>query len=396
MNQFWLLTFASSVSKLGNTFLRLAVPLAILHATGSPFAAVLSVAVENVPYLAAPFLGTLIDRLPRRLVFAVSELCQAALVAVLPALLAANLIPAVYLVLLVLSLGAVVSTITSDFGLIPKLAPPSRVGEAYSSYMTCLDVARFAGPALGGLLITTTGNAVALWFDAATFVITAVVALFLKVTAETTSPLESVGDSFRAGWRRFRELPGVVRLTVSLTVYNVGVGSVSAVILALGASAWQWSTTMLGVVVSIGAAVSAAGSAVGGRVRTGTTWHSRVGLWLYASAASSLLMLLPSPWCVTIGFYLMSFAAGAMNVATMAYRHEQIDEAYTGRVNAIVKSFMMGSVPLSSLLLGIASTASTNLVAFLPVVVCSVVGGVVWARGKAATADPVEATAAAA
>ena len=39
MTQFWLLTAAASVSKMGNTFLRLAVPLAILHVTGSPAAA---------------------------------------------------------------------------------------------------------------------------------------------------------------------------------------------------------------------------------------------------------------------------------------------------------------------------------------------------------------------
>lgn len=84
MTQFWILTLASATSKMGNTFLRLAVPIAIFQLTGSPVAAIATVALENIPSLAGPWLGALIDRFPRRTTFALSELCQAGIVALLP------------------------------------------------------------------------------------------------------------------------------------------------------------------------------------------------------------------------------------------------------------------------------------------------------------------------
>ncbi len=383
MAPFWILTFASATSKMGNTFLRLAVPIAIFVATGSPFAAIATVALENLPNLAGPWLGALIDRFPRRNVFVVSELLQAVLVALIPFLLVNDAIWAIYICLLFLGAGSVISNLTSDFGLIPSLVPEDEIGKAYSRYNFWVSIARFLGPLLGGILMAATSVETALLIDAASFVLTAVVVWKLKVGGEPIDPGVGIVASFKAGWAEFIALPDIRRLTWALSIYNLGVGSIGTVIVAIGVSKWSWSPVDIGAVVSVAAIAAALGSGLGDRLARGWPWGRRITLWMAASASASILLLAPVPLIACAAFILMSFAAGPMNVATMALRHEQIDPAFIGRVNAIVRAFIMGAIPASALLLGWTSTSSYNLIVFLPVVVGSVLAVFVWhaARG---------------
>jgi len=378
MTQFWILTLASATSKMGNTFLRLAVPIVIFQSTGSPTAAIATVAIENLPNLAGPWLGALVDRFPRRTVFAVSELSQAAVVAILPILLHNSWIVAIYGCLLLLGTGSVISNLTSEFSLIPSLANPGRVGRAYAQYNFAVESARFIGPFIGGVLMVAVTVDFALWVDAATFVLTATVVWQLRVGLEALVPELGLIASFKAGWSHFVKLPEIRRLTVSLTVYNLGVGAIATVLIAIGASTWSWSPVVTGFVISAGAIASAVGSALGDRLATAWSWRRRIGFWMAISAASSLLLIPASPILAATAFVLMSFAAGPMNVATMALRHEQIDPAYIGRVNAIVRAFIMGAIPVSALLLGATSAAALHILIFAPVVIGSVLAVVSW------------------
>lgn len=387
MTQFWLLTTASSVSKMGNAFLRLAVPLAILHVTGSPSAAILSVALENLPHLAGPVLGTLIDRFPRRTVFAASELSQAVLVVLLAGALEAERLGLVYVLLVGLGLGSVISNITSEFSLVPSLAPADAVGKAYSRYMFCVDSARFAGPMLGGLLIAVSSTRIALYADAATFVLTALVVLRLRVGRDSTPKTESFVQAFASGWCAFTRLPGIPRLTVSLGLYNLGAGSIATVLVAVGSDRWDWTPSFTGGVVSAGAIAGALGAAVGGRWER-RSWSARILLWMAASCVCALPLLTGSSWLSVIGFVGMSFSAGAMNVATMAYRHHVIPDEFVGRVNTVVRSLIMGSIPASALILSRTATSESHLLMFLPAFLAILLALAVWRHPRLAPAVP--------
>jgi len=382
VSQFWLLTAASSVSKMGNTFLRLAVPLAILQTTGSPAAAILSVALENLPYLAGPVLGTLIDRFPRRTVFAVSELSQAVLVVLVTVALGAHRVDVIYVLLLLLGFGSVISNITSEFSLIPSLAPADKVGAAYSRYMTCVDTARFAGPLLGGLLISVTSTQVALLFDAATFVLTAAVVWTLRVGREREPQAEGFVTSLVRGWRVFLRLPGIPRLTATLALFNLGAGSIATVLLAVGTAEWHWSPSLAGGVISAGSIAGAAGAAVTARVGASWTWARRILLWMAASAAFAGLLVVGQPHAAIAGFVGMSFASGAMNVATMAFRHDAIPTEFTGRVNTVIRSLVMGSIPASALLLSWTSRSDNHFVMLSPALLFTAAAVVLWASGR--------------
>ncbi|MFC8448790.1 MFS transporter [Kitasatospora sp. NPDC057223] len=386
--RFWLLTSAASVSELGDTFLQLAMPWTILAGTGSPVLATLSLGVQYLPFVASPLVGTLIDGYERRRVFIVAELVQGALVALTPLLLMAHQVGLVLVVLLVAGCATVASNLTSDFGLLPALAPADRMTEAYSRYGATTQLARCAGPAIAGGVLAAVGGYWALWIDAATFLVTALVALALPRGAKPSLERGFLHQQ-REGLRSFRRIRGVPRLTLVLSVYNLGAGAVPTVVLVLASRTWGWSSGWAGTVLAAGAGGSALGAWLGGRIWTAAPRERRIGLWFTVCAASCAVLLAPWPAVVVLGFFVLMAGEGGMNVTTNEYRFRAIPEELAGRVNAVMRAFILGGAALSSLLLGWSVSLPDHLLRFSPALLTSAVAVLLWfglRRAPAATA----------
>ncbi len=378
---FWGLTAASAMSKLGNQFLLIAVPVLIYELTGSAAAAVLGSAAQNAPHLLGPLIGPYVDRLSRKWLFVGSELVCAVAVALIPvaAAYASRPLPVVYALVFCVGLASVLTSLTNEFTFIPSLLGrgTEQVRRAYSLYNSVLDVARFVGPAVAGVAIVALGPAGALWFDAATFLGTAAAALALPVDRERRPVSESIVRSFSLGWARFRSTATLPSLTAVLALYNLGVGSVAVFIISVASGPWGWATTTVGWVISVGSLCSAAGAWVGGRLLRGRSSARRAQVWLAVSGASSLVMLVGVPWCAIAGFWAMSFAAGAFNVETLTYRRSIIPDEYAGRVNSIVRCFVAGAIPFSALMLA-ATADQADGVKFLPITISAVLAAAAW------------------
>ncbi|HET9138075.1 MFS transporter, partial [Actinophytocola sp.] len=374
MRSFWLLTGATAISNAGNTFLYLAVPWALVSTTGSSLLAVLSLAAQTLPFLAAPFLGAVIDRHDRRFLFAAAEITQGCCVALIPLLLAMNAIGAVFAVLFVTGLAKVITEVVGSYALIPALVPKERLDRACGAFNSIQLVARFAGPALAGLTIAAVGPGWALAIDAATFLCTSLTALVLP-RLRAGGRRQPLGAMLREGARFFRERPNLRRLTLALALYNLGAGGLEPTLLSLGANHWNWSATALGVLVSAGAVAAAAGAwlsrAVPGR-------HRRITLWFGVMAAGSLGLLFGAPVAVTIGFCVLSLGEGGVNAATMAYRQHEIPTDLAGRVNTVIRMFVTGAIPASALLLGLTANLVSSGWLFLPVALPALLGLAVW------------------
>ncbi|MEU4796551.1 MFS transporter [Streptomyces sp. NPDC023327] len=380
-HKFWLLTSAASISELGNTFLHLAMPWTILASTGSPLMAALSLGVQYLPFVASPLLGTLIDGYERRAVFMVSELVQGLLVALTPFLLMVDQVELVLVVLLVAGCGTVTSNLTSDFSLLPMLAPQDRLTEAYSRFGAATELARCAGPAVAGVILAGVGGYWALWIDAATFLVTAAVAAVLP---RGEKPVVERGflRMQKEGFRSFRKIPGVPRLTLVLAVYNLGAGAVPTVLLVLAADTWGWSSGWAGAVLAVGAAGSALGSWLGGRLWRGAPAERRVRLWFLVCAAASAALLVPWEGVVVLGFCALMAGEGGMNVTTNEYRFRAIPEEVSGRVNAVMRAFILGGAALSSVLLGWSVTLSEHVLRFAPALITSLLAVLLWRASR--------------
>lgn len=385
MRAFWLLTTATAVSMAGNTFLYIAVPWALIEATDSSLLAVLSLAAQTAPYLAGPFLGAFIDRYDRRWMFAAAELVQCVSVALIPLLLALDAIAAVFVALFVMGLAKVVSDVAADYGLIPALVPADRIDQAAGWFNSAQLLARFAGPALAGLTIAAVGPAWALEIDAATFLLTTLTVFFIPRQDGHGGAGTSLKAMLRAGFAYFRSRSDLRWLTFAVALYNLGAGALEPTLLTVGADQWHWSAAAMGIALSCGAVAAAAGAWLSPLVLAGGRRHVRIGVWLGVAAVGSLGLLVDSPLAVIAGFCVLCLGEGGINAATMAYRQAEIPRELAGRVNAVIRTFMTGAVPVSALLLGITVNLTGSAAIFFPVAAAALLAAFLWTvRGSSA------------
>ncbi len=132
--------------------------------------------------VAAPFMGVLGDRYPRRLVMALSDLGRVAVVGLAAIVIWADLAPAI--VYLLAAAGVVISTAfrPAQAAIIPSLATTPEELTASNVVSSSIEsLGMFAGPAIGGLVLAFSGPAAVFLLAAATFLWSAVLILRIRV-----------------------------------------------------------------------------------------------------------------------------------------------------------------------------------------------------------------------
>lgn len=375
---FWLLTCASALSKFGNTFLMLAVPWVLLESSNSALVAGLGVAVQYLPYAVSPVLGALIDRFDRRWVFIASEIGQAALVACVPIALHFDATAVSLVLLLLVGVGNVVSNLTTDYSLVPDLLHPSQLALGYSRYGTLTQSARFIGPVGAGIVIGRFGATPALLFDAATFLVTAAVALKLPIRDHAV-PKVGFGAMMSTGLKGFLSTPRISHLSIALALYNIGTGALAALVAFTVQQGWGWSADVAGLLLSLIALGAAAGAWLAGRVWQGRPVVDRVGPWLAVCTVGGLITLVPSPIAIAAGLAVLGMGEGGMTATTNAYRGQAIPPELAGRVNSLIRAVAMTAVLVSPFVVdGVTKSFASMSLWFAPIAICGAIAWLVW------------------
>lgn len=169
---FALLWAGELVSFIGDNVFFIALTLWVLKLTGSATMVAVTLVAATVGQGLLGFLaGALADRIDRRAVIVTTDLCRAAIVAVLPLVLPRS-IPAGFVLLVVLNIGTVFFR-TAVFALIPLVAPRDDLATANALFQTTQRIAEIIGSALGGLIVLRFGFHLVFYLDAATFLVSA-------------------------------------------------------------------------------------------------------------------------------------------------------------------------------------------------------------------------------
>jgi MFS family permease len=132
--------------------------------------------------VAAPFMGVLGDRYPRRLVMALSDLGRVLVVGMGAVAIWMNLSPVI--VYLLAAVGVVISTAfrPAQAAIIPSLAnTPEELTASNVVSSSIESLGMFAGPAVGGVVLAVSGPAAVFALAAATFLWSAVLILRIQV-----------------------------------------------------------------------------------------------------------------------------------------------------------------------------------------------------------------------
>lgn len=193
----------------------------ILEATGSPAAVGALALVTRAPAIAfSAYAGGLADRFDRRLIGVWTFLMQAAASAALAVITFVDgiVVPAIYALTFVVGLGFALG-LPAMLALIPSLVPPGRLSQAVSLNAAGINVARLAGPAIGGGVLVLFGATTCFALNAVSFL--ALVWALLRVDAPRAAERRRGSARMADALRFAAHDPAIRRLLVGMSVFTV-------------------------------------------------------------------------------------------------------------------------------------------------------------------------------
>jgi dTMP kinase len=351
------LWIATSLSSLGDwlSLLALTAEAAILAKRG---VAASSAAVSGVwltsllpALLLGPLAGAVADRFDRRLNMITGDVLRGALYASIPVNLAfgfVNQLTWIYVVQFLASCASLFWTPAKDAS-IPNLVPPDKLEEAnqYSLFTTfgTAPVAGLVFALLAGIGRSLGSDQVnlALYFNAATFVVSAVTIYMLReipkrqASAHISAP--SVAKLIWEGWKFLGQTPVVRGLVIGM----VGAFAAGGVVIGLGPSYIRntldggsagWGAVFTAIFVGL-----AAGMFLGLRILRGFSRRRLFGLSIVGAGVPLILIaLIPNLVIVVFLVILLGAFAGIAYVTGYTIVGIEVDDETRGRTFAFLQS----------------------------------------------------------
>lgn len=353
---FWI---GQTVTILGDRVYSVALPFLLFELGGDAGQLGQLLATYMVPQVLFLLVGgVLVDRLPRRLTMIVSDLFHVVLLSVVILLLVGDDLKQIHLYGLSALFGlASAFFIPASSSIMPQLVPRESLTQANAARSLARELAGIVGPPLGGLLVTTGGLALALAFDAGTFVVGALCLLAVRprplpkdeTAKDTSNYLKDLNEGFRyvlsSAW---------LWVTILIfSVVNIFVSGVTVVLLPLLAETRFAGATSLGWLLS-GVAGGAMVSAV---ILNQLGKPRRRGLLAYLAVAVSGLALVGLAFApqVSMGVVVMVVGGGSITVFGVVWEttmQELVPDEVLGRVVSIDMLGSFALLPLGFLLTG--------------------------------------------
>ncbi|MGW0768999.1 MFS transporter [Streptomyces sp. NPDC002676] len=308
--QFRRVIAAEFVSSVGTQMTTLALPWFVLMTSGSParMGLVFVIQILPVPLLAMPA-GLLVARWGARRVTIVGDVVDAVLVAAVPVLYRAGLLPFWALLVIVALVGCVAAAYLSAQRMLLTEAIGSDEGVVTAGnalFETATSSARLVGPAIAGFLIGQFGALNVLWADAASFAVSA--ALLTGLPRREAAPEPMSANRMAEGVRYlFQD-----RVLRTMALAALGYGTLMPVVLlalpVMARSRYDSDPHVAGLLLAAWGGGTAVGTVVVARLarRISPTRFAAAG----GVGAAVLLWFLP--WNQPAGTAALTVAAGCM------------------------------------------------------------------------------------
>jgi len=358
--------FASNaVSQIGNMMTAVAVPWFVLETTGSAAQTGLAgAAVAGGAVVSAILGGPLVDRFGFRRASVTGDLLAGAAILIIPLLHIAGLLEIWHLLLLVFAMSSLnAQGDTAKFALVPLLSV--RGGMALErANATDRGIARLGqviGPVLAGFLIAVIGAANVLFFQAATFVVSAtLIALFVPATAALAARApaterRSYLSELLEGLTFVRRNRLILSMILVATVGNfLDVPLVSVVIPVYAKTVFE-SPSALGAILA----------ALGGGALVGTVLFGVLGprlprrvtfltAWILAPLLVYGALVISPPLAVlVVAAAIAGVLAGPINPLLVTVIQENVPRELAGRVFGSLNALAQAGIPFGAAVVGL-------------------------------------------
>ena len=262
--EFRLLFFGQTVSLIGDRMIDIALAFAVLEIGGSPTEVGLVLAAHMLPLVACLLIGGVVaDRSSRRGVMVVADLVRIASQGALAVLLISGNAEIWMLAALAGVSGAGAGFfMPAATGLLPELVPPEDLQPANALRATASSAGEIAGPLVAGVIVAVSGPGWAFALDAATFAVSAVFLVMMRVPARARGEPSTFLRDLLDGWDAFRSRTWVWTFVTYFAVANIFWGGWTALGPVVadrdlgGAAAWGFVMSAFGVGALVGSVLA--------------------------------------------------------------------------------------------------------------------------------------------
>lgn len=377
------LWISETVSLLGSQISLLALPLtAVVLLRASAWEMGVLGTLEFAPFLLLSlFAGVWVDRLPRRPVLLGANLGRALILGTIPLAAWMGVLGMGYLYVVAVVVG--VLTVFFDVAYqayLPTLVGREQLVEGNSKLEASRSVTQIAGPAAAGWLIQLLGAPIAIAVDAASFLVSALVLGRIRLVEALPRGEEAQQNIWRDISEGLQIVVGnpVLRAIAGCTATSNLFATIQGTVLTIYAvRELGINAGLLGTIYAVGSAGALLGAVIAdtiarrlgvGRTIIVTTLLAGIAGFAVPLAAGPL----PLAVSLLVGWQLLSsFTIPVYNITQVSLRQALTPLRLQGRMNASMRFFVWGTIPLGALIGG----GLGELIGIRPTLLVGAVGG---------------------
>ncbi len=358
--QYLKLLLADCINRFGDGIDTIAYSWIMYEITGSESLMALVVGMNFVPTIfLTPFAGAIVDRISKKCVMICADVVRLFIVSSIVFLYSAGLLTPMLIIAFTLLTSIVESfRVPASSALLPLLLDEQYYTLGKAANYSGARMAELLGYTLAGGIIAWVGAAGALWVDAATFLISAVLLSFVRYIEERKKQIQekmSVGQDFSDGLAYIRRTPNIQVIALIGLLINFGIMPLTVFqtpyvsdYLAMGPETLSYIKILMSVGMMLGAAFLPKI-----HIRSNATIVTIAGITMGAT----LLMMSIAPFSslffikmtfVTISMFFVGFGGGVLNVVIGSTMMKTVPKEMMGRVSGFISAIMQASMPISS------------------------------------------------
>ena len=356
---FWLFFAGQSVSNLGSSVTTFALPLLVFKLTGSALDLGLATVATFLPFLLFGLvIGAWVDRVDRRRLMIATDLVQAATLAAVPLLAAADLLSvwAVYAVAFASSTLRIASD-AAQFAAIPSLVPGDDLVTANGRIQASYSAASISGPPLAGLLVALVPVETLFLVDAASFVVSAgslaMVRSRFNAARDATGPSPDPAGIFRdvvEGLRYVWGQPVLRVISLMMALVNLVGTTVFTQLVYFAKEELAATDSEIGILYAAGSAGVVVLSLAAGPLRRRFSFGVvALGALMVSGLLTVVLGASTVVWHVVVLEGLIAGLGTLFNINTAAVRQAIVPDHLLGRVMSVAGVLAFSAIPLGTL-----------------------------------------------
>ncbi|MFC4077068.1 MFS transporter [Salinithrix halophila] len=360
---------AMSISKLGDSFFLIALPLLVYDLTKSPGLMALAFVLEVAPQVLFSLLGgALADQISKKKIMILGDMVSALLIVSIPLAYHFQFLEIWMIYVVIFCLASVSAFYHPSFeSVVPEVLQDKNLVQGNSLFKLSETLTTFAGPSIAGFLIAMMGVAHVLYIDSVSFFLSGICISFVKLKAiEKRTKMPSIIKPIKEGLRYVFKTKVILTGTFLIFLINVGYGAVEALFMFYLKDYLRLQATDIGIIFSC----QTIGSLIAVYLANKLNSYSRGRIIIFAGVMIGLgQVLLVASQSFIIGLVICrmiilgSVTLLAINWFTL--RQEIVPRNLLGRVVSSTRMVAFLALPISGSIAGSLAEFTSVLTIFL-------------------------------